>query len=305
MNYKTGTLLDVYQLESSLSNHGGTASVYLAHLQQDTKRRVAIKIAQTDPSGATHEDLLLQHEAQLLSQADWRHPGIVRLFPTPLDGRKPEYALRAVALQDRPWYMAMEYLKGKSLTENLTVIQKYPFEWRLELFYQILIAIDFIHSKGYAHRDLKPGNIVFRDAISSAIAPQPVLIDFALTLDKLGEKNIIDNAHTLEYAAPERVRRAMGDENAPVENVRASDVWSLGLIFSEILTGQNPLKNSKDVRTTIIRDQLIPNIPTHFRESVVLVNLISAMLNREPGSRPSVALVLQTLERVFLPPWMN
>lgn len=305
MNYKFGTRLDIYNLEASLSNHGGTASVYLAHVQEDPKRKVAVKIAQTDPSGATHEDLLLQHEAQILSQASWRHPGIVRLFPTPLDGRKPEYSLRAVALQDRPWYMAMEYLKGKSLTENLSALQKYPLEWRLELFYQILSAIAFIHQKEYAHRDLKPGNIVFRDAISPNAAPQPVLIDFALTINKLGETNIIDNAYTLEYAAPERVRRAMGDENAPIENIRAADMWSLGLIFSEILTGQNPLKSSKDVRTTIIRDQLIPNIPSHFRESVVLVNLISAMLNRDPANRPSVELVLQTLERVFQPPWMN
>lgn len=305
MNYKIGTRLDIYSLESPLSNHGGTASVYLAHLQKDPKRKVAIKIAQTDPSGATHEDLLLQHEAQILNRADWRHSGIVRIFPTPLDGRKPEYALRAVALQDGPWYMAMEYLKGKSLTENLGAMQKYPLEWRFELFYQILTTIAFIHEKGYAHRDLKPGNIVFREPISPNAAPHPVLIDFALTLNKLGEKNIIDNAHTLEYAAPERVRRAMGDENAPVEHIRAADMWSLGLIFSEILTGQNPLKNSKDVRTTIIRDQLIPSVPSHFRESVVLVNLISAMLSRDPANRPSIELVLQTLERVFQPPWVN
>lgn len=303
---KPGTTFDRYVLENPISQKGGTASVYLAHLFDDPGRRVALKIAQTNNLGSTHEDVLLQYEARLLGTWEWRHPGIVRIYPTPLDGRGAEYAVRAATLQDQPWYMAMEYLRGKSLAENINLIQRYPIEWRLELFYQILVPVAFIHNNGYAHRDLKPSNIVFRETVSADIAPQPVLIDFALTTKRIGERKIVDNSYTLEYASPERILKSSMGVDAPVDNIRAADVWSLGLIFSEILTGHSLLMGSKkDIRTTIIREELTPNIPNDKSENIVLINLITAMLSKDPESRPSVKLVMHALEEIFLPPWVS
>ncbi len=304
MNFKAGTNMDCYTIAAPLSHSGGTASVYLALVNNEAKRQVAIKIAQADQSDANHEDMLLRHEADLISQIAWRHPGIVRLIPTPL--RKPEFVVRAAQLPNQPWYMAMEYLKGKSLAENLGSVQKFSFEWKLELFYRILTTVIFIHeNRQYAHRDLKPGNIVFRNLTSANQHPEPVLVDFALALgkDELGKNAIIDAAHTREYASPERLLKSMGGDNAPVENVRAADIWSLGLIFYEILTGHSLLNKGRDMRTTIIRDQLNPYLPSSIPENTVLKNLITDMLDKDPERRPAAPMILQILERVFHPPW--
>ena len=304
MILKSGLKIDRYIVETSLSQKGGTASVYLAHLEQEPKSKVALKIAQTNDLGSTHEDALLQFEAELLETWDWRHPGIIRLLPTPLDGRgKPEYVVRATNLKDQPWYMAMEYLRGKSLSENLSAIQKFPVGWKLELFYQILLPIAFIHKKGYAHRDLKPDNIVFREPISPDAVPQPVLIDFALAANGAEERVIVANSYTLEYASPERVLRSMGIENAPVDNVQAADIWSLGIILYEILAGHNLLKGNKEnIRTTIIREQLMPSFPNIGEEYELLIQFVTAMLKKEPHKRPDVRQVLYALEETFLPP---
>jgi serine/threonine protein kinase len=304
MILKSGLKIDRYVVETSLSQKGGTSSVYLAHLEQEPKSKVALKIAQTNDLGSTHEDALLQFEAELLETWDWRHPGIVRLFPTPLDGRrKPEYVVRATNLKNQPWYMAMEYLRGKSLDENLSVIQKFPIGWKLELFYQIILPIAFIHKKGYAHRDLKPSNIVFREPISPDATPQPVLIDFALAANGNEERVIVANSYTLEYASPERILRSMGMENAPVGNVQATDIWSLGIILYEILTGRSVLTGSKEnIRTTIIREQLTPSFPNIGNEYELLVQFVAAMLKKEPHKRPTIKELLYALEETFLPP---
>lgn len=304
MILKSGLKIDRYVVETSLSQKGGTASVYLAHLEQEPKSKVALKIAQTNDLGSTHEDALLQFEAELLETWDWRHPGIIRLFPTPLDGRgKPEYVVRAIDIKDQPWYMAMEYLRGKSLSENLNMIQKFPIGWRLELFYQILMPIAFIHKKGYAHRDLKPDNIVFREPISLEATPQPVLIDFALAANGADERVIVANSYTLEYASPERILRSMGIENAPVDNVQAADIWSLGIILHEILTGHSLLKGNKEnIRTTIIREQLTPSLPDLGKEYELLVQFVASMLKKEPHKRPDIKQILYALEERFLPP---
>lgn len=306
MNFKQGTRIDCYDIVAPLSHSGGTASVYLAHVNNDPKRQVAIKIAQADLSGATHEDMLLRHEAELLSQISWRHPGIVRLIPTLLNTGKPEFVVRAAQLPTQPWYMAMEYLKGKSLAENLGRIQRFSFEWKLELFYRLLTTLVFIHeSRESAHRDLKPGNIVFRSELSANQAPDPVLVDFALTLhkDELGKNAVIDAAHTPEYASRERLLKADDVQDAPIGNVRASDIWSLGLIFYEILTGRPLVNKGQNFRTTIIREQLTPYLPASIPESRVLTQLITNMLDKNPENRPRVSMILQVLERVFHPPW--
>ena len=154
-NINTGSKIDRYIIEKILSDKGGTAIVCLGYLENDSQFKVAIKIAKTDANGATHEDVLLQHESELLQKWDWRHPGIVRLLPIQLVGRNPEYAVKALNYENHPWFMVMEYLRGDNLKDNLNTIQKYPLNWRLELFYQILMPIAFLHQKGFAHRDFK------------------------------------------------------------------------------------------------------------------------------------------------------
>ena len=302
-NTNNGSQIDRYVIEKALShNRGGTASVYLGHVESNPKYKVAIKIANTDPLGNTHEDMLLQHEAGLLQKWDWRHPGIVRLLPIELPGRRPEYTVRALNYQNNPWFIVMEYLRGKSLSDNLSTVQKFPLEWKLELFYRILMPIAFLHQKGFAHRDLKPENIVFRTPISAQREPEPVLIDFALTSNGTEGREIIKSAYTLEYASPERVVNSMLGE--PIfEDVLASDVWSLGVLLYEIITGKLLLRGHPDkIRTTLIREKIAPNIPINDARDSVLAGFIRAMLSKNQEERPTVKQVLYALEEKFPPP---
>lgn len=296
-----GTCINRYVLEKEISDIGGTAQVYLAHLSDDEKFKLAIKIARTGTEGKAHEDFLLEKEAELLQRWDWRHPGIVRVFPSPYNAGKPQYVMRAVELPDAPYYLVMEFLRGDALSKKLKTIQPYPLQWKLELFYQILMTVSFIHDKGYAHRDLKPDNIVFREPISASHIPQPVLIDFALTAANDNEIfDVIENTLTIDYSPPERIARSMG--MSMNSDFLAEDVWSLGMIFYEILTGKFMISgNQEKIRTTIIRERLEPKLPDT-ADYHILAAFIREMLNPEMEKRPTVDLLIKALENKFLPP---
>jgi serine/threonine protein kinase len=300
-----GQRVDRYILEKQLSSNGGMSSVWIAHIDSETKNKVVIKIAKTDKNNTSHEDALLRWEADHLKIWDWRHPGVVRIIPTPLRGNRAEYTLKATELKDQPWYMVMEYLRGKSITDNKSIIQKYSLEWKLELFYQILVVVGFLHQKGFAHRDIKPDNIVFRDILTSpALLPQPVLIDFALVSDGKTQRETIDNSYTLEYASPERILRAMDYQPMPKYDVLAEDIWSLGVLFYEILTG-NPLfkGNRESIRTTLVNNGLLAvELPKHDERYKTLTHFIMEMLNKNPDKRPQVKSIIMAMEELFIPP---
>lgn len=306
MTLKNGTSLDGYLIQDCLSTSGGMSAVYLAE-RIETKRTVALKVAITDPNpnAAAHEDVLLQREAELLQRSDLRHSGIVRLYPIPLKYRKPLYVVRASSLSENPWYVSMEYLGGGSLKDSLKKISKYSVDWKLELFYQILLPISFLHSKGYAHRDIKPDNIMFRTPLSDKELPAPVFIDFALATNGDEYSSIVMDSYTPGYAAPERIINAMptiGHQNE-IEDVKASDIWSLGVILYEILTGKILYKGTKEkVKTTIIREKINPKLPIAGEQGITLGKFIQSMLNKDAKKRPDVDLVITALEHKFLPP---
>ena len=315
-SYNGKKLGDRFLIEKPLSNAGGTASVYLGYLLEEPGMKVAIKLARTGPNGPAHEDILLQHETELLCKRNWRHPGLVRLFPLS-HAERPVYCLRATELPEAPYYMVMEYLAGGSLIENKNKLRGMSFEWKLELFYQILLAVSFLHEKRFAHRDLKPENIVFRRPISPAEIPQPVLIDFALASDGNSGSEIIEKSYTLEYASPERIARGLGTgalssgDRFPLQG----DVWSLGVIFYEILTNTRLMSGSHDaVRTTLITRSFEEKIRgvdfghdtllrrQSYREKMpLLAKYIRAMLIHNPEERLTVQDGIYGMETNFHP----
>lgn len=305
MNIKAGlTLNKAFVIDGPLSGRGGTASVYLASPVNKPELRAAVKFANSDGRNVVDEDVLLRNEADLLSQPDWRHPGILRLFPM-IYMNKPKYVLRATGIDNEPSYFVMEYLAGKSLGEAMDKVVKFPFGWKIELLYQLALTLSFIHDKGYGHRDLKPDNILFRTVPTPAFVPQPVLIDFALASNGRNTLAVIESSFTVEYASPERVMKAT--KLIPEEfslRPEPQDVWSFGLIVYELFTGQLPFRGTaKDIRTTLITqsfdEKFIQNNPALSND---IADFIRAILKPDPEKRPTMRRIINLLEQKYRPP---
>ncbi len=210
-----GTRIGAYRVLSE-TGQGGMAVVYLAERADDEyQRRVAIKIVKP---GANREEIIrrFRNERQTLAALD--HPHIVKL----LDGGTTE--------QGWP-YLVMDFVDGVPIDEYCRQRQL-AIRGRLELFRTICSAVAYAHSHKVIHRDLKPGNIL--------ITPDGVvrLLDFGIAkvLDP-------DYAHatlttgdrrpmTPEYASPEQI------SGQPITS--ASDIYSLGVLLYELLTGNRP-----------------------------------------------------------------
>lgn len=305
MNIKRGQVLNnTYVIDGPLSSKGGTASVYSANLIRNPELKAAVKFANTDGSTVVDEDVLLRHEARILSNSSWRHPGILRLYPI-LHFDKPQFVLRATGIETEPSYFIMEYIGGGSLGDCMKQVVKYSFEWKVEFLYQIAIILEFVHGKGYGHRDLKPDNIMFKETPTSNRVPQPVLIDFALASDGKEALELIESSFTLEYAGPERVMQSAGLIPSEFKlRPEPQDVWSFGLLTYEIFTGSLPFRGTaKDIRTTLIgqnfdekflRDN--PKLPND------IADFIRAILRPDPERRPSMARIIDLLELKYRPP---
>ncbi len=201
-----------------LIGRGGTGSVYLAVRDDDEfQRRVAIKLVRR---GMATSDILrrFRSERQILASID--HPYIARL----LDGGSTDEGVP---------YFVMEYIEGEPINVYCDS-NRLSIEERLELFCQACSAVQVAHQNLVVHRDIKPGNIlVSADGV-------PKLLDFGIA--KLLNPELSAGVHdptllelrvmTPEYASPEQIRGAA--------ITTASDVYSLGVLLYELLTGRRP-----------------------------------------------------------------
>ncbi|HYO91096.1 MAG TPA: protein kinase, partial [Pyrinomonadaceae bacterium] len=212
-----GQRIGAYKVVSQIGR-GGMGAVYLAERDDNTfQRRVAIKIIKR----GMDTDFVLRrfrHERRILAALD--HPYITRL----LDG--------GATPTGQP-YFVMEYIEGKPLYAYCDM-HRLNLRERLRLFSQICEAVDYAHRKQVIHRDIKPSNILVTDE------GIPKLFDFGIAklLDsELGSDTAPETATsmrlmTVEYASPEQV------QGLPVTFL--SDVYSLGLLLYELLTGHRP-----------------------------------------------------------------
>ena len=138
-----------------------------------------------------------------------KHPGIVRLLPIQLDERRYSYMARADEAPGQPWYFVMEYLAGGTVEELLRQQHALDATLAVEIVHQVGVALDYIHTSGYAHLDLKTNNIVFRKPVVAGVAPEAVLIDFGAAQKAMRRAEV--EAGALMYLPPERVRVLVGD----------------------------------------------------------------------------------------------
>ncbi|MHC4446564.1 MAG: protein kinase domain-containing protein [Planctomycetota bacterium] len=210
---------------------GGMGVVYLGMREDDQfKRRVAIKVLKR---GMDSEEILGRFELERQLLAALNHPGIARLY----DGGQTDDGLP---------YFAMEYVEGQPIDDYCDT-HRLRIAERLELFRTACSAVHYAHQNTVIHRDLKPGNIIVtKDGV-------PKLLDFGIAKLVNPELSLISGDPTApglklmtpEYASPEQVR---GD---PIST--ASDIYSLGVLLYELVTGHRPYRLRSRVQEEVER----------------------------------------------------
>lgn len=296
MALRAGDEIEPYIIERPLSESGGMSRVFLAHHREKTHLRVALKAQLTDDDNSLTYQELLRREADLLGRL--RHPGIVHVFPLQV-GSRISYSARAHEFRGQPWYFTMEHIRGNNLASHTKTTAKLPLEWTIELFYQLLLSLHYMHQLGYAHCDLKPGNILLREAPEVYQIPRPVLVDFGSAVEI--SRGIGQLTASLQYSPPEVVL-AMERKDIPLNEIRLRpdkiDIWALGAILFEIITGR-PLINKKrkdDITTSIIKGELdtIRSVRDDVHPS--LDKFLAVMLRRDPAKRPEVTDLIKAVE---------
>jgi serine/threonine protein kinase len=262
IDLRAGELLDHYRLDELIAR-SGMASVFRA-TDTSNGQKVAIKI----PHPSMEADPLLfdrfQREAEIGKIMD--HPGVMKIF-------KGEPSSQI--------YMVMEWVDGRLLRQIIHDQKKLPPDRARKIARNVCEALDHIHSRGVSHRDLKPENIMVDDE------DRIKLIDFGiagqagarrLTFGKLSQV-----MGTPDYISPEQVKGKRGDGR--------SDIYSLGVILYEMLTGQIPFRGSNPF--AIMNDRLLNNpIPPRSVDPQItpeLQEIIYRALEREPVNRYKTA----------------
>ncbi len=205
---------------------GGMGVVYMAEQSQPVRRKVAVKIIKL---GMDTRNVIARFEAERQALAMMDHPNITKVFDA------------GCTATGRP-YFVMELVTGLAITDYCDR-EKLPLRDRIELFYQVCVGVKHAHQKGIIHRDLKPSNVMVThyDGV-----PVPKIIDFGIAKavdQSLTEKTLFTSygnmIGTPEYMSPEQAEMSGQDIDT------RADVYSLGVLMYELLTGTTPFHHWK------------------------------------------------------------
>lgn len=227
---------------------GGMSNVYLAH-DMILDRDIAIKLLRYDFSN--EEELRRRFQREALSTTSLAHPNIVNIFDVGEDGAIP--------------YLVMEYVPGKTLKDYIIEHSPIAPERAVKIMKQLASALAHAHHNGIVHRDIKPQNILMDDDGNVKITDFGIAM--ALSATSYTQTNSV--LGTVHYLSPEQARGG----NA----TKKSDIYSLGIVMYELLTGRLPFSGESAVsialkhlqtETPSLRE-IVPSIPQSL-ENVVL-----------------------------------
>ena len=242
-----------------LLGEGGMGAVYKA-LDREVERTVALKLIR--PELASNPAILARFKQELLTAHQVTHKNVIRIYD--------------LAEADGVKFITMEFVEGSDLRRILIDNGKLPPSRAIEIIRQVCLALDAAHSAGIIHRDLKPQNIM-QDSKSGRI----LVMDFGLARSMESEGMTQTGAllGTIEYMSPEQSMGKTLDQR--------SDIFALGLIFYELLTGKTPYKADTAMASLLRRNQerAIPAAELDASVPKGLSDIVSKSLERDLENR--------------------
>jgi tetratricopeptide (TPR) repeat protein len=275
--WKKRNYVSHFQLLEKIGS-GGMGEIYRAGDVQQKNRTCAVKVLKEEYYTDKQYRKRFKNEAAMMDQLE--HPNIVNVL------ERGEY--------EGKLYIAMELLEGRTLSAYMESDKTIDWPVMLEIMHQTAAALEAIHRRGIVHRDLKPENIML--TVDEEGMTVVKVLDFGLALTKnltrLTKTGLV--VGTIYYSAPEQL---FGKEVGP-----AGDIYSLGVIFFQLITGERPFNGDSvfEIGHRILKepppalDNLCPNSPGE------LNRLVDKMLQKDPRQRPTAADILISLSNSSL-----
>ncbi|HLZ92212.1 MAG TPA: protein kinase [Candidatus Acidoferrum sp.] len=272
---ETGTVLANRYEILALLGQGGMGAVYKAH-DKELERTVALKLIRADL--ASNPEILRRFKQELILARQVTHKNVIRIFD--------------LGQSEGIKFISMDFVEGQDLRVLLLERGKFPAEQAARLMLQICRALEAAHAEGVIHRDLKPQNIMVTPdgrvyVMDFGIARSAYLPGMTQTGALIG---------TPEYMSPEQARGEKLTER--------SDLFSLGVIFYELLTAKSPYPSDAALGTLWKRLQEKPKSPTEVDASVpkALSDMVMSALEIEPEKRMASAREMARQLEIWLGP---
>ena len=257
MNLEGKMLGNRYEIIEKIGN-GGMATVYKAKCHV-LNRYVAVKVLRDEFT--TDEEFIKRFAAEAQSAASLTHPNIVSIYD--------------VGHEDNLYYIVMEIIKGKTLKQIINEDGKLPWKWSLNIASQIASALETAHRNKIIHRDIKPHNIIItEDGIAKVTDFGIAKVVSNSTITAFGAT--IGSVH---YFSPEHAKGGYTDEK--------SDIYSLGVVMYEMLTGQVPFDADTAVSVALKHMQEEPIEPMELNPDIpkAVNDIIMKAMQKDTGLR--------------------
>ena len=257
MNVIGKTIANRYEIISK-TGVGGMATVYTAK-DKVLNRNVAVKVLKDEFT--TDDEFVKRFNSEALAAASLTHPNIVSIYD--------------VGNEDGIYYIVMELVRGKTLKQIITEEGALPWKWSVNIAIQIASALEMAHKNNIVHRDIKPHNIIItEDGVAK-------VTDFGIakavsnsTITAFG--TTIGSVH---YFSPEQAKGGYTDAK--------SDIYSLGVVMYEMLTGKVPFDADTSVSVALKHMQEKPVTPMEIKKTIpkAVNDIILKAMEKEPMAR--------------------
>jgi len=232
---------------TELVDTGGSSVIYKA---VDTKTNAVVAAKILKPELAGNPEFIDRFKKEVQVALRLKHANIIRAFDAGLDGHQ--------------YYIIMDFINGKTLKHIITINKALPVKFVVNVAKKLTLALEYAHVKGFIHRDIKPHNIMID------MEGEPYIADFGIakkitqTSGAIEEENVMGSVH---YFSPEQARGEKVDKR--------SDIYSLGIVLYEMLTGHVPFDGETSVEIALKHlNQPMPDIVDKTGEIPASINRI-------------------------------